>query len=381
MTVAASIDAETRALLRESMLRFRADAYAFERRRSWLADGFSPGAQSFPGYSEAAWREYAVLGWLALPLPADLGGFDGDPRAVAELMEHVGASLALEPVFASAVLCGGLLGASEGAETRLADIASGQAIYALAHAESAEWMAPETVLSEYRDGAITGSKAMVLHGDVATHLLVTARAADTGRVVLACVEPAAGGVSISRYRLVDGRGAASCVFDGAAAALVDPDAGGRIERVLDGARLALCSEALGAIRALVDTTNNYLKMRKQFGRPIGANQALQHRMVELFMVREELQSVIEAAERAHHACAAAPGVERDAAFVRCVSAASATAASAGRLVAHEAVQLHGGMGMTLELPVSHYFKRLMVTARLLGDRDMHLRRFASAGAT
>ena len=374
------IDNETRGLLRESMSRFRADAYAFEHRKKWLAEGLAPDAQAVPGYSVAAWREYARLGWLAIPLPADVGGFDGDPRAIADLMEYLGGTLALEPVFASAVLCGRLLAAVPDAAPRLAAIASGEAIYALAHAESPERGAPGAVAAEYRGGAVSGCKVVVLHGDVATHFLVTARDADAGRIVLACVEAGAAGVSTAHYRLVDGRGAATLTLDRVAAALIDADTASRVERVMTEARLALCSEALGAIRALVDITNDYLKTRKQFGRPIGANQALQHRMVELFMVQEELQAAIEAAQRAHGPYAAGLDAAREAAFIRCVSAAAAFSGYAGRLVAHEAVQLHGGMGMTRDLPVSHYLKRLMVTARMLGDRDMLLQRFANSGS-
>ena len=360
------IDAETLTMLRDSMARFRQDNYTFEMRGRWLAKE--------PGYSREAWQEYAALGWLAVPLPAKLGGFDGDPRAVAAVMEYVGGALALEPVFASTVLCGGLLArcGDQRVDGWLAAIASGEQMFALAHAESADEGIAGNVHTVYRNGRVTGTKTAVLHGDVADRLVVSVRDSDNGALSLCCVDPAANGIAATRYRLVDGRGAASFTFDNAIAEKIGPDgdAASLLEEALDGARLAMCSETYGAIRALNEATNEYLKTRKQFGRPIGANQVLQHRMVDLLILQEEVRAVIDAAQRA----ANGPASMR----IRAVSAAAAHAATAARQTAHEAVQMHGGMGITLELPISHYFKRLMVTARLLGDRDDHVARFVAA---
>jgi hypothetical protein len=364
------IDAETLAMLRESMTRYRQNEYKFERRTARLGKA--------PGYDPAAWRDYAAFGWLGLPLPEAQGGFDGDLAAVGALMEYVGGALALEPVFASSVLAGGLLArcGDRNAVQWLEAIAEGKAIFALAHAESPDQGQSSVVRATLAEGRLSGEKLVVLHGDVATHFLVTARTeggdGSAGSLALARVEAGGAGVAVTPYALVDGRGAATCEFDGAPAAIVSLDANALLERTLDEARLALCSETLGAVRALNEATNAYLKTRKQFGRPIGSNQALQHRMVELLMLQEELQSVIEAACRA---CDGPQGRR-----VRAISAAAAHAATAARLCAHEAVQMHGGMGITTALPVSHYFKRLMVTARLLGDRDQYMRRFAAADA-
>jgi len=365
VTVATQIDDDTLTLLRDSMARYRGESYTFDARRRWLDAGI--------GYSGEAWLEYGRLGWLAVALPEDCGGFDGESRAVAALMEFVGGALALEPVLASAIICARLLSRCRDprVDAWLDAIGSGAQVFALAHVESADDGVAGSVAAVLRDGCLSGSKTVVLHGDVADRLIVSARDADGGGLALCCIDPSSPGVAATRYRLVDGRGAASFAFDSAGAERIGPaaDASPLIEEVLDDARLALCSEAYGAIRALNEATVEHLRTRHQFGRPIGANQALQHRMVDLVILQEELRAVIEAAQRA----GAGPAALR----MRAVSGAAAHAATAARQVAHEAVQMHGGMGITLELPVSHYFKRLMVTARLLGDRDLHLRRFAS----
>jgi alkylation response protein AidB-like acyl-CoA dehydrogenase len=362
----AAIDHETLALLRDSMARYAQDSYPFDKRRRIVGNA--------PGYSKEAWEEYANLGWLAVPLSADHGGFDGDARAIGALMEYVGSALALEPIFASAVVCGRLLSRFEDprATEWLGSIAAGEAIFALAHAESADVASPASLATTYRNGRVSGAKALALHGDVADRLLVTARS-ERG-VVVCAVGPRAKGVAMTKLRLVDERGAASFTFDDAPAEALDADrdATASIEDALDDARLAMCSETYGAVHALNAATNDYLKTRNQFGRPIGTNQALQHRMVELFILEQELRAIIAAAHRAHDGSRQARS--------RAVSAAAAHAATVGRIASHEGVHLHGGMGMTSELPVSHYFKRLMVTARLLGNRDEHLGRFAAASA-
>ena len=364
MSGAALMDPETLAMLRDGLTRFQQESYGFQDRQSRM-DGNSR-------YSRRAWREYASLGWLAMAVPSDLGGFDGDPNAIGALMEYVGSSLAMEPVLANAT-CARVLARCRGARADgwLSEIASGGAIFALAHGESPGDGVFGTVAASCRDGRITGTKTVVLHGDVAEKLLVTARDA-SGMLVLCGVDPRGGGTQASHYPLVDGRGAASFEFSGANAEVVPIE--GSVDSVIDAAldecRVALCGEALGAIQSLNAATLEHLKTRKQFGRPIGANQVLQHRMVDLYVLEEETRAVVDAARRA----LSEPGIDA----VRAVSAAAAHTASASRQTAHEAVQMHGGMGITDELPVSHYFKRLMVTARLLGDRDQHVARFATA---
>ena len=361
------LDAESLTLLAASVARYGREKYSFEARKAL------PGRA--PGFSLAAWQDYADMGWLAAHLPVEDGGFGGDARAIAALMRYAGEHLALEPLFASVVLAGGVLAACEGAAARgrLEALAGGSRIFALAHAEGLGDGMDGSVEAVVRAGCLTGHKRMVLHGDVADELIVSARAAGEGSTALYALDTSLVGVRRSPMRLLDGRGAASFVF---AAVPVTQLVSAAADGWLDHARLALCAEAHGAMRALNRDTLAYLKMRRQFGRPIGANQTLQHRMTELYMLEQEVAAVIDAAQRA---CVSAAG-EPDARSRRALNGAAAHCLHAGRQIAHEAVQLHGGIGTTDALAVSHYFKRIMVLNQLLGDRDAHLDAFAAADA-
>jgi alkylation response protein AidB-like acyl-CoA dehydrogenase len=189
------------------------------------------------------------------------------------------------------------------------------------------------------------------------------------------VDMTADGVTRQCFPLLDGRGAANLRFDGVLAERLNAPASADADALaltatLQEAAVALCSEALGAIHALNTATNQYLKVRKQFGRPIGANQALQHRMVEMYMLEQEVRAITIAAQRA-----LSDSTEES---TRVVSGARAFVCGAARKVAAEAVQLHGGMGVSDELDVSHYYRRLMVIGTLFGNRDYHLEKFAAA---
>jgi alkylation response protein AidB-like acyl-CoA dehydrogenase len=357
-----TMDADTLALLRESLQRYARERYSFEQRRERLASPL--------GWGPDAWADYAAMGWLALPADADAGGFASDPEAIGALMQYAGQVLAMEPLFSSVVLCGRLLGlASEDALARasLKALAEGNTVFAFAHSEhEGEGMAGP-VHARFHHGRITGDKRMVLHGDCADRLLLTARDA-AGGLGLYLTDAAGTGVQRTAFRLLDGRGAAHFSLTAAPA---EPIAAGRdaqplLDQALDDARLALCAEGLGAAKALNALTLSYLKDRKQFGRTIGSNQALQHRMVELYMLQEEGRAVIRAAYQAE------AGRRRAA-----IHGALAHVMTLGRQASHEAVQLHGGIGITEELAVSHYFRRLMVVNRLLGDRAEQLERFAA----
>ena len=364
---ATMLDGETLDLFAASVERYGQDKYGFDQYRALL--------RTAPGFSQQAWSDYAGMGWLAAARPLDDGGFDSHPVAVAALMRYAGRHLALEPLVANVVLCARLLrlcGADPAARERLEALSAGRRLFALAHAEDLAAPAGGDIAAVWRDGALHGRKVVVLHGDVADELIVSAR--DGAGRSLYAVPVAQPAVRKTRYRLRDGRGAASFDLSGASAVLIGPrgQAGPLLEEALDGARLALCSEAHGAMRELNRQTLAYLKERRQFGRPIGANQALQHRMVELFMLEQEVAAVIGAAQRA----ASGPPAQRR----RAILGAAAHTQSAGRQVAHEAVQMHGGIGATDELAISHYFKRIMVVNRLLGDRDAHMDAFARADA-
>ncbi len=353
-------DLETIAMLRDSAARYADDHYGFHQR--W------PVLQQPEGYSTEVWNDFAEFGFLALRLPEEHGGLDGDAVAVGALMEIVGARLMMEPFLASAVLGTGLvlkLGSAEQQAEWLPQLADGSLLMAFADEDDP---ARPCVLEGNR---LRGAKIGVLHGEVAGRLLVSARDAASGEAVVVSVDAAAQGLSRRAYRLVDGRGAALIEFEDVAALRLQPESGLSAAEALamtrDEAIVALCAESLGIVRSLVAITTEYLKVRRQFGRAIGSNQALQHRMVDCFLLQEEIRALTAAAEQA----LAGPAAER----ARVVAGARAYIVHAARKVANEAVQMHGGVGVTDELDVSHYFRRLMVNAALCGGRDVQFGRF------
>ncbi|HXR20680.1 MAG TPA: acyl-CoA dehydrogenase family protein [Steroidobacteraceae bacterium] len=371
MTVAEGADDdELIAMLRQSIERYTAEHYTFEGR--WAA------LKSPRAYSEQAWSDYGHFGWLALRLPQESGGVAAGVRTTAPLMEAVGARLLLEPILASAIVGTGLILRRASADQKaqlLPKLADGTLKVAFAHQETLNAFSEDAISSEYRGGAVHGSKVAVLHADCANRLIVSARKRDVGGTVsLYIVDAVARGLRRQRFRLLDGRGAANLSFDGVeaeplnASGAIDADQAA-IAAALEEAIVASCSEALGAIRALNAATNQYLKSRKQFGRPIGANQALQHRMVEMHLLEQEVRALTLAAQRALS--------ELEVGRTRIISGARAFTCSAARRIAAEAVQMHGGIGVSDELDVSHYYRRLMVLGTLFGNRECHFGRFAA----
>lgn len=359
-------DADTIDMLRDTMQRYAAEQYSFAQRRAVLAEGSSG----------RAWRDYAEFGWLALRLPEADGGIGADATAIGALMEVVGARLLMEPVLASAVLGTGLVLAAANATQRAAMLPA-LAEGALTLAFACEDDPAAGAACELRGQRLHGAKLNVLHGDVAGRLIVSARDADAGGAWALClVDPAAAGVQRRSYRLIDGRGAAALHFDSARVERLEAtDAAAAIARARDEAAVALCAEALGVVRSLVSATCDYLKVRKQFGRTIGSNQALQHRMVEMYLLQQEVQALAHCAQRSLDA-EPADLTQR----ARAISGARAYIAGAARRIANDAVQLHGGLGITEELDISHYFRRVMVINALFGNRDEHLARFVEAGS-
>ena len=365
---------EAAVMLRDSAQRYAADNYGFLQRRAVLCDP--------AGWSAGAWKAYGELGWLALRLPEEQGGLNADALAIGALMEVVGTRLLMEPILASVIVGAGLVlsqGSRAQRERLLPGLADGSVKLSFAHVEAANGSdgVDGTGTCEVREGRLSGAKIAVLQGDIADRLIVSAADAEAdGAMRLYLVDPGATGVEMMRYRLLDGRGAANLNFAGAAVERLAPDHSGSaqaaIDQALDHAAAAQCAEALGIVRALVAATCEYLKTRKQFGRVIGSNQALQHRAVDMFLLQEEIAALTLAAQRA----LARPAVER----ARIVSGAKAYVCNAARHVANEAVQMHGGLGLTEELDVSHYFRRLMVNATLFGSRDEHFNRFLASTA-
>jgi alkylation response protein AidB-like acyl-CoA dehydrogenase len=351
--------------LQESVRRFLAERYDFEMRRACLARPF--------GSSDAAWQGFAEQGFLSIGLPEAYGGIGGATELMLTL-EETGRALVLEPYLSTVALCAPLIN-ELGTEAQRADllprIAAGNLKLALAHGE-AEARYSATVRTQARragDGyLLNGAKATVLDGGIADLLLVSARL-DEGLAVL-LVEPTAPGVRIARYRTQDGRSGADVFFTdvrlGAAQRLGTVDTRDSLERAVERGIAALCAEAVGAMEATNATTIEYTKSRKQFGQPIGRFQALQHRMADMFVQATQARSMsILAAGR----CAARGDAEQRR---RDVSAAKCYVGKAARFVGQQAVQLHGGMGMADELPVSHYFKRLTMIDMTFGDSTHHL---------
>ena len=368
---------EEQNLLRDSVLRFVRNEYGFESRRALSA--------SEDGFSRKHWATFAELGWLAMPLPEAYGGLGGGATEVAVLMEAFGRGLVLEPYLASVVLGAGLI-AKAGSEAQRSEflpaVARGEMLLALAHGEPQARFdlndVATTAKKEKGGYVLDGHKAVVWHAGAADKLLVSARTGggqrDEKGISLFIVDPASPGVTIRAYATNDGQRAGEVMLEGVSVA-GDAMLGGEgaglpaIEAVIDRARVALAAEAVGAMAALVEQTQEYLKTRQQFGVPLSKFQVLQHRLVEMFNEHQLAQALT------FRACATLDA-GAPAAIARTAAAVKAQSGKAGRFVGQQAIQLHGGMGMTDELAVGHYFKRLSMIDTLFGNADFHLARFA-----
>jgi pimeloyl-CoA dehydrogenase small subunit len=364
-------------LLKDSVDRLIADRYDFEARKK--------SAREPDGFSAEAWAQYAELGLLGLPFTEAQGGFGGGPVETMLVMEAFGRGLILEPYLATVVLGGGLLrrAASEVQQAALIPgIVDGTLKLAFAHVERhSRYDLADVATTATRDGdgwVLNGAKSVVLHGDCADRLIVTARTAgaqrDRGGVGLFLVDARAEGVARRAYPTQDGLRAAEVTLAHARAeALGDPAGAIPIaEHVVDEAIAALCAEAVGTMAAMQELTVEYLKTRKQFGRAIGEFQVLQHRAVDMLVAVEQARSMATFAGM----MATEPNpLER----ARAMSAAKVQIGRSGKLVGQEAIQLHGGIGMTQEYKVGHYFKRMTMIDMLFGDADTHLSRLAALG--
>lgn len=363
---------EEQVLLRDAVGGFLRDRYDFDSRRAAI--------DSETGWRPQVWRAFAEeLGILGASVPEALGGLGGGPVETMVIMEELGRALVVEPFLETAVIGAGLLRRLDGGGIMDAML-SGEAVLALAHAEPRGRHAPAHVeAAARRNGSgwvLNGHKAVVEAAPWASHLLVTARTggavADPGGVSLFLIEKAAPGVTTQDYPTVDGRRASEIRLDDVAApadALLgaEGEALPLVEAVLDAATAAVCAEAVGVMRRLHEDTLDYARQRRQFGRPIGDFQVLQHRLVDMFMALEQAVSMTYMATLKLDA---APP-ER----MKAVSAAKVQVGRACRFVGQSAIQIHGGIGMTDELPLSHYFKRATAIEGQFGSADHHLRRY------
>jgi len=368
-------------LLADTVQRFVRDNYSFEARRAIL--------QAKEGWSREMWQEIAGLGLTAINVPEEHGGLGNGPVETMLVMNALGEGLVVEPFLAAAVITPVFLtriGDKTAAEQLLPNIASGERIVVLAHQE------PQTrgeinhvaTRAEKTSGGyvLDGHKSVIVGGAAADELLISARTGggtgDADGISVFRVDPKAAGVTVTGYGTIDGQRAADIALKNVsvpATALVGAEgkAFAAIEAAYDQALSALCAEAVGIMKAVNATTLDYTKSRKQFGQPIAKFQVLQHRMADMFLHSEQARSM---SYLAAIKCVDPDPIERR----RCLSAAKVIVGQAGRFIAQQAVQLHGGMGMTEELMVSHYFKRLTAIDLTLGDTDFHTQQFIATSA-
>jgi pimeloyl-CoA dehydrogenase small subunit len=373
---------EEQRLLKESLDRLLGDHYAFEQRKTY--------AQAPEGWSRELWVKYAELGLLGLPFTEEYGGSAGGPVETMIAMEGFGRALALEPFLATVVLSGGFLrhgGNAEQCADLVPRIADGGLIMAFAQTERhSRYNLADISTKAVRDGSawvLDGEKGVVVHGDTADKLVVTARIGggqrDREGVAVFIVDGNAEGVSRRAYPTQDGLRAAEITLAGVPvgpeAVLGEPGASlPLVERVVDEAIAALSAEAVGAMAAMHEITVDYLKTRRQFGREIGSFQILQHRAVDMLIALEQARSMA--------MFATIMAVEDDAAKRHdALAAAKVQIGRSGRLIGQQAIQLHGGIGMTMEYKVGHYFKRMTMIDMMFGDADHHLRELARRGGS
>jgi pimeloyl-CoA dehydrogenase small subunit len=373
---------EEQRLLKESLDRLIGDRYAFEQRKAY--------GRSADGWSRELWAQYAELGLLGLPFAESDGGSGGGPVETMLVMEAFGRALTLEPYFATIVLGGGFLRHGGNAALReelVPKIADGSVTLAFAQTERhSRWNLADVSTTAKRDGAgwvLDGEKGVALHGDSADKLIVTARTAggrrDPDGIGVFVVDATAAGVSRRGYPTQDGLRAAEMALAGVRVGpegvLGEPGAGlPLVERVVDEGIAALCAEAVGAMAVMHELTVDYLKTRRQFGREIGSFQVLQHRAVDMLVALEQARSM---AMLATMMAAEDNAVERR----NAVSAAKVQIGRSGKFVGQQAIQLHGGIGMTMEYKVGHYFKRVTMIDAIFGDADHHLRELARRGGS
>ncbi len=371
---------EEQRLLKDSVDGLLNDSYDFDSRKKYRAEK--------GGWSKAVWGKLAEQGLLGLPFSEDDGGFGAGAVETMIVMEALGKALLLEPYLATVVIGGGFLRRSGSAEQKAAHIPGiidGSKTFAFAQLEkNSRYDLQDVATTAKKKGTgwvIDGEKFVVLNGENADTFIVTARTKggqrDAGGIGVFLVPGNAKGIAKKGYPTQDGLHAADVTFTGvevgADAAIGDPENGlALIERVVDDARIALCAEAVGAMDESLRTTVEYLKTRTQFGVPIGSFQTLQHRAADMFVAVEQARSMSLFATMASDFDDAR---ERATA----VAAAKVQIGKSAKFVGQQAIQLHGGIGMTQEAKIGHYFKRLTMIENTFGDTDYHLRRVSSGG--
>ncbi len=369
---------EEQRLLKDSVDRFIGDNYTFEQRRAWT--------ESPEGTPETNWTAFAEMGWLGLPLPEAHGGFGGSLSDVAVLMEGFGRGLVVDPYIPTVLFGAGLLAVAGTAEQQaelLPSVAEGKLKLAVAHVERQARFNLADVKTEAAttpDGfCLNGQKSVVFGAPQADMLLVSARAGgnqtNEAGISLFLVPNDTPGLTLRPYRTQDAHLAADIALQNVevpSTNLIGKDgvAFAAIEQVAQRTIIALCAEATGAMEALNELTFGYLKTRTQFGTPIGSFQSLQHHASDMLMAHKITRAMIHRMAREAEAS--------DTTLARCATALKVQTGKAGKLVGQNAIQLHGGIGMTDEYAAGHYFKRLTMIDMMFGNAEHHLSRFAAA---
>lgn len=368
---------EEQQMLRDSIAKFVSQDYDFDTRRKIV--------DSDIGFSQENWKLFAELGWLMVPFKEEDGGLGGTAVDLVGMMEELGKGMVIEPILPTVILGGGIIaeaGSAEQKEELLAKVMEGNLQLALAFSEpQSRYNLADVTTTASKDGdnyIINGHKAVVLNGHAADKIVVVARTSgdqrDEDGISLILVDGDTAGIRKVSYQTVDGQRGAELYFENVsvpAANLLGEEGKGlpALRTVMERATLAICADAVGAMEVTYRKTVEYTKTRKQFGVPIAKFQALQHRMADMFIEHEQAKSIMLMAAMK---CDSAGGVD-----AKAISAAKSRIGKAARLIGQEAVQLHGGIGVTDELDVGHYFKRLTTIQFTFGSTDWHTQRFAS----
>ena len=373
---------EEQTMIKDSVARFVRDEYDMDTRRKII--------NSEEGISRDFWNTFAELGWLSVPFAEEYGGFGGTVEDLAAVMEELGKGVVVEPYVSTVVMFGGLLAASTNAELKEAVIptvidGSCMGSFAFAERQSRYELADVATTAVAADGGylLNGEKTVVSNGGSANKFVVSARTSggqfDHQGVSLFLVDAATDGVTVKSYKTMDGQRAATVTLANVVVAedqLLNAVGEGMdlVDQVMPSMLMALSAEALGIMSTLNSITVDYSKTRQQFGAPIGSFQVLQHRMVDTFMACEQAKSMLYRSLCQANECAADTAVDTTE-FMKSVHALKVTMAKAGKQIGEEAIQLHGGIGLTDELNIGHFVKRLMTINVTLGDRDFHQKKF------
>ena len=368
---------EEQSLIQDQVDQFVQKEYDWETRQSL--------SNSELGFGEDNWKKFAELGWLGISVSEDSGGFGGSAIESMLIMEAFGKGLVVEPFLETVIMAGGLIddhGSDQQKSSFLEPAIAGDMHLALAYAEPQSRFNLSDVVTEAKvDGdnfVINGYKSVVMNGPSADQIIVSARTSgtqlDENGISLFIIDANASGLDKTNYKTVDGRRASDLTFENVSVSkeslIGDQDKGFEIlDSAIDKAILAISAEAVGAMEVLYKTTVEYTKTREQFGTAIGKFQVLQHRMVDMFMEYEQCKSLLYMATMKYE--------EKAEDAKKAISGLKYQVGKAGKFIGQQAVQLHGGMGVTDELNVGHYFKRLTTVGTIFGNTDYHLKKYTS----